>query len=104
MTNEELLLAEVRELRARVEEAHRAAAIAAREADPLVRRMRAGAVIWQFAAPRPASRLEAADVLTPEAAVRGRDAIEAIDGVGPVTMTKLDAAMAERRIEWAETG
>jgi hypothetical protein len=48
---------------------------------------------------------ENADLLTlEEVSAWPRDKVATVDGVGPKTMKKLDAAMADRGLFWAEAG
>ena len=123
--NEVVTRAEFDELRRMVEEtywyAKRAAAVSVvkdsreewiasveRHCDPTARRFRSGTPIYSLGLDAKNSKpltalMEGADVLTlEEAAATGRGALASVSGVGALTLKKLDAALAERGLTWAE--
>lgn len=123
--NEVVTRAEFDELRRMVEEtywyAKRAAAASIgpdervewvrsveRHCDPRARRYRSGTPLYTLRLDsrntRPLTALtHDADVLTlEEAAERGRGSLASVSGVGAVTLERLDAALSERGLTWAE--
>lgn len=74
--------------------------------DKARRRNAAGAPLYKTALQeRVCGALNGAGIYTlEEVAARTRAEVFAIDGVGPKTMQKLDAAMADRGLSWTEAG